>query len=144
MTVHAITVIRIDCDATWRAVPADPGRPPGRSGGTEPVPVTPRAVLWVSPPGAQARPNALASALLTFLQLPIRQLHGPAYLTGRGAATPAGAVALTPTQLRAFASTLHALQAMPDYLALHAQACRIAAAWLCPTGSVQPRDGSFS
>jgi len=135
-----MTILRIDCDASWSPVPADPGRPPRLPGGvTEPIPVTPRAVLWTSPPGPRAAPNALASALLTFLQLPIRQLQGPAYLTGCRAAAADTPVVLTPIQLRAFTSTLQALHAMPDYLALHAQAGRIAAAWFCPI-----TDGSFT
>lgn len=135
-----MTILRIDCDASWSPVPAEPGRPLGLPGGgdTEPIPVTPRAALWTSLPGWRAAPNALASALLTFLLLPIRQLQGPAYLTGCRATGIDSPVPLTPTQVRAFTSTLQALQAMPDYLALHAQAGRIAAAWFCPT-----IDGSF-
>ena len=131
-----MTVLRIDCDASWRTVTWDPSQPPCISGDrgdgdmADAIPLTPRAVLWTPEPcGA---PNALASALLTFLQLPIQQLRGPAYLTGLDADRD-GPAALTPTQVRAFTGTLQALQAMPDYLALHAQAGRVAAAWFCPT-----------
>ena len=86
----------------------------------------------MDPGGWCGRPNALASALLTFLQLPIQQLRGPAYLTGLAADTDRP-TPLTATQLRAFTATLQALSVMPDFLALHAQAGRIAAAWFCPT-----------
>ncbi len=96
------------------------------------IPLTPRALLWTPEPcGA---PNALASALLTFLQLPVQHLRGPAYLTSL-AADPDRPGPLTPTQIRAFTSTLQALHAMPDFLALHAQAGRIAATWFCPTAT---------
>jgi hypothetical protein len=132
--VSGVTILRIDCDARWSTIGWQPTRPPWRRSGhvdAAPIPVTPRVLLW-TPAAPSADPNALASALLTFLQLPIQQLQGPAYLTGFAADTERPAP-LTPTQHRAFTSTLQALQAMPDFLALHAQAGRIAAAWFCPT-----------
>ena len=141
-----MSILRIDCDATWSTIGWDLTRPPWCSsvrGTTEPILVTPRAALWV-PATEPAQPNPLASALLTFLQLPVQPLRGPAYLTGltadpplvadpHQAAGPDRPRPLTPLQVRAFTSTLQALLAMPDFLALHAQAGRIAAAWFCPT-----------
>jgi hypothetical protein len=128
-----MTLLRIDCDASWSTVTWDPTRPPCISGAVvEPIPLTPRALLWT--PDMCGAPNALASALLTFLQLPVQHLRGPAHLTGL-AADPEQPGPLTPTQVRAFTSTLQALHAMPDFLALHAQAGRIAATWFCPTAT---------
>ena len=126
-----MTLLRIDCDASWSAVTWDPTRASCfSSDAVEPIPLTPRALLWTPEPcGA---PNALASALLTFLQLPVQHVRGPAHLTGL-AVDPDQPGPLTPTQVRAFTSTLQTLHAMPDFLALHAQAGRIAAAWFCPT-----------
>lgn len=126
-----MTVVRIDCDARWHWVTGDPAHGPDGLdwfNAAEPIPLTPRAAMWIRA-GGREPPNALASALLTFLQLPIRQLQGPAYLTGLTGTTPTD---LSPAQQQAFSSTLRALTAMPDYLALHAQAGRIAAAWFCP------------
>ncbi len=127
--------IRIGCDATWASIPLgdDPGAQLVASLPPRPwtVPLTPRACLWVTDrhdPSTGA--NALASALLGFLHLPIQHLIGTVVLTGwqHNHLAP-----LTPTQHQAFATTLQTLIAMPDYLALHAQAGRIAAAWSCPT-----------
>lgn len=90
--------------------------------------LTPKAALWVGGDALQQRrpSNPLASALLTFLQLPITQLFGPAYITGqRGQAI----VGLTDVQLRGFTQILQMLCRTPEYLTLHAQACRIASAW---------------
>lgn len=126
-----MTILRIDCDASW--LPVSCGGALGTGGRLpdgELIPVTPRAALWQAPTRQPGEPNALASALLSFLQLPIRQLQGPAYLTGLDGTR---LTCLSPIQQQAFTSTLRALVAMPDYLALHAQAGRIAAAWFCPT-----------
>ena len=125
-----MSILRIDCDASWSTIGWDPTQSACFSGGAvEPIPLTPRASLWTPEPGGT--PNALASALLTFLQLPVQPLQGPAYLTGLTGPDRPGP--LTSNQIRAFTSTLQALLAMPDFLALHAQAGRIAAAWFCPT-----------
>ena len=124
-----MTILRIDCDAGWSTVTLDPRSRCFGGGVAEPIPLTPRAWLWTPEPGGT--PNALASALLTFLQLPVQPLQGPAYLTGLTGPDRPGP--LTSNQIRAFTSTLQALLAMPDFLALHAQAGRIAAAWFCPT-----------
>ncbi len=132
-----MSILRIDGDASWSTIDWDPTQSACFSGdAVEPIPLTPRASLWTPDPGGT--PNALASALLTFLQLPVQPLQGPAYLTGLTADPhQAGDLdrpgPLTPLQVRAFTSTLQALLAMPDFLALHAQAGRIAAAWFCPT-----------
>jgi hypothetical protein len=133
-----MTLLRIDCDASWSTVTWDPTRPQSQcfSGDVvDAIPVTPRALLWSPEPCST--PNALASALLTFLQLPVQHLRGTAYLTGL-TGDPVRPGPLTPAQIRAFTSALQVLHAMPDFLALHAQAGRIAATWFCPT-----LDGSF-
>lgn len=119
-----MSYLRIDCDASWEAVPAHQEAEQW----LDPIPLTPRAAAWTV---TSARvPNFLASALLGFLQLPIRHLTGTvvvtAYLDGRPRA-------LDDQQLHAFTTALQALLAMPDYLALHAQAGRLAIAWSCPT-----------
>ena len=129
-------ILRIDCDAGWSTVTLDPRSACFDGDAVEPIPLTPKALLWTPEPCGT--PNALASALLTFLQLPVQPLRGPAYLTGLTSDPHLVAASdrpgsLTNTQVRAFASTLQALLAMPDFLALHAQAGRIAAAWFCPT-----------
>ena len=125
-----MSILRIDSDASWSTIGWDPTQSACFSGDAiEPIPLTPRAWLWTPEPGGT--PNALASALLTFLQLPVQPLQGPAYLTGLTGPDRPGP--LTSNQIRAFTSTLQALLAMPDFLALHAQAGRIAAAWFCPT-----------
>ena len=59
-----------------------------------------------------------------------------AHLTGL-AVDPDQPGPLTPTQVRAFTSTLQALLAMPDFLALHAQAGRVAAAWDTPDTNIR-------
>ena len=125
-----MSILRIDGDASWSTIGWDPTQSACFSGDAiEPIPLTPRAWLWTPEPCGT--PNALASALLTFLQLPVQPLQGPAYLTGLAGPDRPGP--LTSNQIRAFTSTLQALLAMPDFLALHAQAGRIAAAWFCPT-----------
>ena len=97
----------------------------------ESIALTPSARLWVGDVLAQQvdEPNALGSALVAFLQLPVRQLRGTACITGW---TDQRARPLTTVQDRAFTQALRAVVAMPAYLALHAQAGRVAAAWDTP------------
>ena len=130
-----MSVLVIGPDATWsRELCAAAGaraalcrhlHSPG-----EAVPLTPSACLWVGQQhdeaGRAAEPNALASALVAFLQLPVRQLRGTACITGW---RDQRARPLTAVQDTAFAQVLRAVQAKPAYLALHAQAGRVAAAW---------------
>lgn len=124
-----MTFLRICCDTTWEIVPADQDGQ-GRWLAAEPeIPLTPRAAAWTAPK-PQPRPNPLASALLGFLQLPIRQLTGPVLITGYRHGRPRP---LDAQQLHALTGALHALLTMPDYLALHAQAGRHAATWSRPT-----------
>lgn len=98
-------VLVVECDKTWQARPL-PARPL-LAGGRDP----------------------LASALLGFLQLPIVQVLGTARITGHDGSRLVG---LTEVQQRGFSRTLTTLLAMPDYLALHTQACRISASWVRP------------
>ena len=97
----------------------------------ESIALTPSARLWVGEDLSERveEPNALASALVAFLQLPVRQLRGTACITGW---TDQRARPLTTVQDRAFTQALRAVVAMPAYLALHAQAGRVAAAWDTP------------
>ena len=128
-----MTLLRIDCDASWSTVTWNPTGLRRFSGDVaDAIPLTPRTLLWTPEPSST--PNALGSALLTFLQLPVQHLRGPAYLTAL-ATDPDRPGPLTPTQIRAFTSALQVLHAMPDFLALHAQAGRIAATWFCPTAT---------
>ena len=134
------TVLVIKCDKTWqpRPLPARPLLTGDRDplaelleGAAELIPLTPRACLCVADNALdQHQPaNPLASALLGFLQLPIVQVLGSACITGHDGCRLVG---LTEVQQRGFSQTLITLLAMPDYLALHAQACRISASWAHP------------
>lgn len=100
----AAPALVVECDRTWRFQPLQNRQPSA---------------------------NPLASALLGFLQLPIVQILGPACITGydRSHSVRPHLVGLTDVQQRGFSRTLTTLLAMPDYLALHAQACRISASW---------------
>lgn len=133
----ATPVLLIGCDNTWqrRLLPAASGNRLVEllGGPAELIPLTPRACLCVTDNAVdQHQPvNPLASALLGFLQLPIVQVLGTACVTGYSGGGPTG---LTDLQQRGFTRTLTTLLAMPDYLALHAQACRVSASWARPQG----------
>ena len=102
----------------------------------ESIALTPSARLWVGDASSPrvGEPNALAFALVAFLQLPVRQLRGTVCVTGW---TDQRARPLTAVQDRAFTQALLAVVAMPAYLALHAQACRVAAAWDTPATNLR-------
>ena len=102
----------------------------------ESIALTPSARLWVGDVLSQQvdEPNALASALVAFLQLPVRQLRGTACITGW---TDQRAHPLTAVQDRTFTQALRAGVAMPAYLALHAQAGRVAVAWDTPATNLR-------
>ena len=129
-----MSLLVIAPDATWwrersSAVSLDVQLRRHLHGGGGAVPLTPSACMWLAQQdetGRDAQPNALASAMVAFLQLPVRQLRGTACITGwcNQRARP-----LSTVQDTAFAQVLRAVQAMPAYLSLHAQAGRVAAAW---------------
>lgn len=145
-----MSVLVVATDATWsrqrcagagaRAVLCRHLHSPG-----EAVPLTPTVCLWVGrqhdEDGRAAQPNALASALVAFLQLPVRQLRGTACITGW---SDQRARPLTAVQDTAFAQVLRAVQSMPAYLALHAQAGRVAAAWHFTENQTDPETDSRS
>lgn len=150
-TQPAASMLVIESDRTWRSQPL-PSRPqPAASGRdrleellggpVEIIPLTPRACLCVADDALDRHQpaNPLASALLGFLQLPIVQILGRACIAGYHSSHPVNPhsaslhlVGLTGVQQRGFNQTLTTLLAMPDYLALHAQACRISAGWARP------------
>lgn len=131
-----MSVLVVTPAATWTCEPSSASTVHAQlgrylRGRYEPIALTPSARLWVGDVLSQRleEPNALASALVAFLQLPVRQLRGTACITGW---TDQHARPLTTVQDRAFAQALRAVVAMPAYLALHAQAGRVAAAWDTP------------
>ena len=106
--------IRIEPGTAWEAIPlaAEAPSQPVRWLGSdpEPIPLTPWTQLWIADPFADriGPPNALASALLGFLHLPIQLIAGTAYLTGGRIGT---AAPLTDIQQQAFTATLQTLLA---------------------------------
>jgi len=91
------------------------------------IPLTP-APGFASPttPSTGSNPaKPLASTLLGFLQLSIVQILDPTCITGYHSSDPVRPrlIGLTDVQQRGFSRTLTTLPVMPDYLALHAQAC---------------------
>lgn len=147
----AASVLVIDSDRTWRSQPL-PCRPQPGVGGqdrleellggpVEIIPLTPQSCLCVADDALDRRQpaNPLASALLGFMQLPIVQILGRACIAGYHSSHPVKPhpvglhpVGLIGVQQRGFSQTLTTLLAMPDYLALHAQACRVSAGWARP------------
>ena len=147
----AASVLVMKSDRTWRSQPlpsqaqlgADgQGRLEELLGGpVEIIPLTPRACLCVADDALDRHQpaNPLASTLLGFLQLPIVQIFGRACIARYRSSHPVDPhpvslhlVGLTGVQQRGFSQTLTTLLAMPDYLALHAQACRVSAGWARP------------
>ena len=119
------SVLVVECDRTWRLHPLQlqPCSAPNRrqlegfcNGSVELIPLTPGACLCVTDDALdrQQPANALASALLGFLQLPTVRVLSPACVTGDdGSAHPAGAepagphlVRLIDVEQRGFSRTL--------------------------------------
>ena len=97
----------------------------------QPIPLTPRARLWLHDhqPATHDYGNALASALTVLFGCQTGPVFGPACLTSHH--REYGARGLDPAQTTAFTQVLTALT-NPTTLSRHRMACRLAASWHSP------------